>query len=82
VGCQVADAATTMYALHTGAIELNPIPIPVLLALKVFIIVWALDHTKEQWETESEGARATIALAGCLPAASNLNVIRQMHNAP
>jgi uncharacterized membrane protein len=71
--------ATTLYAVHhLGAVELNPIPVPILLAFKVFIIVWTLKHTKEEWEQENEGARAVIAVAGCAPAVNNLNVIRSL----
>lgn len=78
VGCQTADAVTTIYAMHHGAVELNPIPFPLLMALKVFIIVWALKHTEEEWEKEDKGARAVIAVAGCAPAVNNLNVIRSL----
>jgi hypothetical protein len=78
IGCQVADGATTLYAIHHGAMELSPIPVPAILAFKVFIIVWALQYSKEEWEREDKASRAVIAAAGCVPAASNLNVIRTL----
>jgi hypothetical protein len=78
VGCQVADGATTLYALAHGATELNPIPVPAILAFKVFVVVWALRHSKEEWEAESKTARAAIAAAGCIPAVNNVVVISKL----
>lgn len=75
IGCQVADAGTTMYAKHIGAVEDNPL-IPnnnVLVVFKAFIIalIW------NQWDQMDDFGRGAITVISCLPVANNLNVIRE-----
>lgn len=76
IGCQVADIATTYRALHlsAAAYEANPIPLPILLAVKIAIIVWV--WTYDDWNKEPEGARATLAVVGCLPVPGNLKAAK------
>lgn len=83
-GCQVADGLTTYYALTHGATEAN-----VLLAglgpggilLFKAVLAYALwDAFKpapgQELDDDMKFAAGAWAVLGCLPAASNLNVIR------
>lgn len=74
IGCQVADIVTTYRALHMGAVELNPIPIPLLLAIKLGLIVWI--WKSETWDKESKVTRSAVSLLGCIPAINNIKVTR------
>lgn len=76
IGCQVADIATTYRALHLNSLayETNPIPIPILLAVKIAIIAWIWRH--DSWESESEGGRAALTMIGCAPVPLNLKAAK------
>lgn len=74
IGCQVADIATTARALHFGAAELNPVPIPILYALKLGII-WYIWRSPT-WNTESETTRAAVTIIGCAPVLGNLKAAK------
>jgi hypothetical protein len=77
-GCQAADAGTTLYAVHHGAIEGNQLirplthgaGIPVFIALKLGI-AWLLMRPGV-----SEGVRATVNVASCGVAAYNLRLAK------
>lgn len=73
-GCQVADVASTEYALHRGGVEQNQaFPINVLLALKLALasyIKWGDNH----WEEAPVGLRVFVSAVGCGAAANNVYV--------
>lgn len=83
-GCQVADGLTTYYALTHGATEANPLLAGLgpggILLFKVILAYALWDYFKPPEGRELDGdmkfAAGTVALLGCLPAASNLNVIK------
>ena len=75
IGCQVADAGTTIYAKHIGAIEDNPIVSNnnILIFLKVGMI--ALIET--QWENLNDFGRWAVEVISCGPVINNIAVIRE-----
>lgn len=81
-GCQVADGVTTYVALKKGAVELNGLfhswsPAGILL----FKLALAYVVYKVLPEQPTDGERFAMTLAsgmGCVPALSNINVIRGM----
>jgi hypothetical protein len=76
VVCQAADLGTTAYALHVGAVEMNFIPIPALFALKLGLMAWIWwGTTDESWALSDKSTRIFVSALGCIPAASNINVI-------
>jgi hypothetical protein len=79
-GCQVADVASTHYALHHNptATEQNPIPVPALDVIKLALasyIKWGVSD--EDWNAAWPPLRIFIAAVGCGAAASNIHVARQ-----
>ena len=79
-GCQVADIASTHYALHhnPNAFEQNPMPVPLLDAIKLALaayIQWGI--SKEDWEGSWSGLRAFFTVLGCGAAISNIRVGNQ-----
>ena len=82
VGCQVADAATTIAAVKRGAVEMNPLFKSTLqhrlwagfLAEKG-IVIWlgiiAWDHITPE-------AKTGFNVASCLPPINNLYVLKEM----
>lgn len=81
--CQVADGATTYYALKHGAVELNPLfdglSPGFILALKLAMayMVYTVFNPAEREQTGTDKVAAgAVTLMGCVPAASNYNVIK------
>jgi hypothetical protein len=79
-GCQVADVASTHYALHhnPSASEQNPIPVPALDVLKLDLasyIKWGVSD--EDWDNSWIGVRVFITALGCGAAVSNVRVARE-----
>ncbi len=79
-GCQVADIASTRYALHhnPNAYEQNSIPVPALDIIKLAlaaVIKWGISD--EEWNSSSRGLRIFITAVGCGPALTNIHVARQ-----
>lgn len=76
-GCQSADAVTTLYALHRGANELNPLDhallaaggAPLFIAAKI-VVAWMIT------KIEREDVRASVNAATCAIAARNVMVTR------
>lgn len=78
-GCQVADVASTHYALHhnPSASEQNPIPVPALDVIKLALasyIKWGISD--EDWNNSWVGVRAFVTVIGCGAAVSNYRVAR------
>lgn len=76
-GCQIADVASTHYALHhnPNASEQNPIPVPALDVLKVAMasyIKWGIDD--KTWNDSWIGLRIFITAVGCGAAINNIRV--------
>ena len=75
-GCQVADVASTAYALHhnPNAEELNPaFPVNILYLIKLALaayIKWGDNH----WEEAPVGVRAFVSVVGCGAAINNVRV--------
>jgi hypothetical protein len=74
-GCQVADIASTHYALHHNpdATEQNAIPVPVLDLIKLALaayIKWGDNH----WEDAPQGVRIFVTAVGCGAAVNNIHV--------
>ena len=81
-GCQVADGLTTYVALKKGAVELNGIFAGLsgsqILALKL-ALAWIVYKVLPEKPTDGERFAMTFASGmGCIPALSNVNVIRNI----
>ena len=81
-GCQVADGLTTYVALKKGAVELNGIFAGLsgsqILALKL-ALAWIVYKVRPEKPTDGERFAMTFASGmGCIPALSNVNVIRNI----
>lgn len=81
--CQVADGATTYYALKHGAVELNPLfdglSPGFILALKLamaYAVYKVFDPAEREQTRTDKVAAGAVTMLGCLPAASNYNVIK------
>lgn len=79
-GCQVADVASTHYALHhnPGASEQNPMPVPALDVIKIALaayIKWGIDD--DTWTAMWLPARIFVTSLGCGAAINNLHVARE-----
>ena len=75
IGCQAADAATTIYAKHIGAIEENPLlPNNNVLVLFKAALIWLI---WDKWDDLGEFGRGAMTVISCVPVANNLNVIRE-----
>jgi len=75
IACQVADAGTTVYAKHIGAVEDNPlIPNNNVLVLFKAALIWLFIT---QWDKMDDFGRAAATIISCAPVANNLNVIRE-----
>lgn len=83
-GCQVADGLTTYYALKHGAIESNTLisglsPGGILLLKIAFAyIIYTAMPPVEKATNFDKFTTGAVAVMGCLPAASNLNVISKL----
>jgi hypothetical protein len=83
-GCQVADGATTYYALKHGAVETNGLLSSLsggqILALKIIfaIALLYLLPDAEQATNDDKFLIGTLSLVGCLPAGSNLKLIGEL----
>src|SRR5258708_1867102 len=75
VACQTADVATTAYALHLGAVELNPLGIGFILVLKGLAIVSRYKYDKE---INEQGAGIALNVISCLPVVNNIKVIEEL----
>ena len=82
--CQIADGATTYYALTHGAVEANPLlsgfSPGAILFLKLGLAYWIYTHFRD-YDVSSSGEKATIGALtaiGCLPVPGNLKVIRSL----
>jgi len=77
VVCQAADIVTTVRALKLSAtaVETNPIPLPLLFALKIglMIFVWNSEWNEDK---DSEVARAVINVLSCAPILGNLKTAK------
>lgn len=74
-GCQGADVATTLYAVHHGAVEANPIMAPLVAHPAVFIaaklaLAWGL----VRWASTEQ--RAAVNVVTCGVAIHNVAVIQ------
>lgn len=81
-GCQVADGVTTYVAMKKGAVELNGLfhgwSGSQILAFKL-LLAYIVYKSLPEKPTDGERFAMTIASGmGCIPAASNINVIRGM----
>ena len=81
-GCQVADGVTTYVALKKGAVELNTLFGSLsgsqILAIKL-LMAWIVYKVLPEEPTDGDRFAMTIASGmGCVPALSNINVIRGM----
>lgn len=79
-GCQVADIASTHYALHHNPAleEQNPIPVPILDVLKLALaayIKWGISDA--DWEASPQGVRIFVTALGCGAAISNVRAANQ-----
>lgn len=83
-GCQVADGATTYYALTHGAVETNGLiagisPAGILLfKFALAYIVYKLLPDAEHATKPDKMIAGAITLIGCVPAVHNLQVIRSL----
>lgn len=73
--CQGADVATTLYAVAHGAVELNPLGLPLIIALKG-LVVW-MRHDKDD-EIKAEGGGVVLNIISCAPVINNLKVIKEL----
>ena len=81
-GCQVADGVTTYVALKKGAVELNTLfgslSWSQILAIKL-LMAWIVYKVLPEEPTDSDKFAMGIASGlGCVPALSNINVIRSL----
>jgi len=79
-GCQVADVATTHYALHhnPNAVEQNGIPVPALDVIKLALAAYIKYGIKEEeWNESWIGLRIFITAVGCGAAINNIKVGNQ-----
>lgn len=81
-GCQVADGVTTYAALKKGAVEVNGLFSGLsgtqILAVKL-LLAWFVYKALPEKPTDGERVAMTLASGmGCVPAVSNINVIRGM----
>lgn len=79
-GCQIADVASTHYALHhnTNASEQNTIPVPALDIIKLALaayIKWGVSD--EEWNAAHPAVRSFITIIGCGAAVNNIHVGNQ-----
>jgi hypothetical protein len=78
VVCQVADAATTWYAIAHGAVEASPLlpgSIAGILLIKAGIIWLGLS----EWDKiERDGTGGIINVLSCLPVPNNVRVIQRL----
>lgn len=85
-GCQVADGLTTYYALTHGATEANTLLAGLgpggILAFKLILAYAFWEYFKppegRELDDDMKFAAGAVTLLGCLPAASNLNVIKSL----
>lgn len=77
ISCQVADMATTVRALKLNAMayETNPLPLPLLFALKIAII-WYIWQSNWEGDESTEGLRAAVTVIGCVPVPGNLQAAK------
>ena len=77
--CEVADAATTWYAVHIlGAVELNPAGLALIGGLKV-LVVWMRYDKDEQ--INQEGGGVLLNAIACVPPVLNLRTIVELRKA-
>jgi hypothetical protein len=78
-GCQVADVASTAYALHhnPNASEQNSVfPVNLLYVIKLALAAY-IKWGNNGWEEAPVGVRAFVSVVGCGPAINNVMVGRQ-----
>lgn len=81
-GCQVADGATTYYALKHGAVESNSFlsgasPGAILLIKLLFAYaIWQAFPEQPKDGSFNQWALGAVSVMGCVPAINNVNVIR------
>ena len=82
--CQVADGATTYYALTHGAVESNSIlaglGAPGILAFKLIMafVIYKLLPPPDKATKGDKVLTAGVTLFGCVPAVNNIRVIGQL----
>lgn len=75
VACQGADVATTLYALHLGALEMNPLGLWFILGLKALV---TYNRYRLDKEINEEGGGIVLNVIACSPIPNNVNVIKQL----
>ena len=79
-GCQVADVASTHYALHhnPNTYETSFLSVPVLDVIKLILasyIKWGMDD--DTWNAEGKPIRILITAVGCGAAVHNMKVAKE-----
>lgn len=81
-GCQVADGATTFYALTHGATEGNALisgfSPPAILAFKLAFayFIWKVFPPEDKMTTGEKVGAGALTIIGCAPVPGNIKVIR------
>jgi hypothetical protein len=75
VACQAADVGTTLYALHLGAVEMNPFGLWFILGLKVWV---SFQRYRLDKEINEEGGGIVLNVIACSPIPNNVNVINKL----
>jgi uncharacterized protein YceK len=76
-GCQLADVASTHYALHhnPNAVEENPIPVPALDVIKIALAGYIkYGISDEEWANTWLPIRVFVSAVGCGAAVNNIRV--------
>lgn len=77
-GCQVADVASTEYAVHhnPNAYETNTaVPFNALMIFKLLFAGFIMWY--KEWDEIPEGARAFVTVLGCYPVPGNISIGRK-----
>lgn len=74
VACQVADVGTTWYALHLGAVELNPLGFLLIGGIKLLAIILRYKRDKD---INEEGGGIVLNVIACAPVVNNVLVIKK-----
>lgn len=74
--CEVADVGTTVYAIHwLGAVELNPLGLVAIFAIKGYALYRRYHYDKEIGQ---EGAGLILNTIACAPVINNVTVIKEL----
>lgn len=75
VACEAADVGTTLYALHLGALEMNPFGLWIILGLKAIV---TYNRYRLDKQINEEGGGIVLNVIACSPIPNNVNVIKQL----